>query len=407
MDLLVLDTIHGGKEIGDALKAAGHHVDMVDVYRGTGAGDISPFMRNSYDRVIVPVHLNPDHPVLQQFRDIPRISHHEAVKWILGDKIPSLMIEVTGAQGKTTTAHAIAHILPGCGILHTSGGTYRYPEQDKLFRRSITPASLLSVVQAARDQGGWLVAEESLGVTGTGDLAIITSNLDYRCAAGKKSALTIKLDSVTHARRLLVAPGVHPSRADAIHAEEVAQVEGKQCDYNHNGIMGSFENPLLELAGYKTPLMIAAAAGCMLGFNPGSLRSFTALSGRMAVTLEKGHFIIDNANSGTTRETTIEASRYARQVSGQNDLVLVIGQEDHAVCEGFQPDEIVRTIETVRPCQGVIVGEQYRNEYMASSLTRYLETDKITYSGNFRDGKSVALATPGEACVVLAVKSWR
>ena len=43
MDLLVLDTIHGGKEIGNALIAAGHHVDMVDVYRGVAAGDSSTY----------------------------------------------------------------------------------------------------------------------------------------------------------------------------------------------------------------------------------------------------------------------------------------------------------------------------------------------------------------------------
>jgi hypothetical protein len=407
MDLLVLDTIHGGKEIGNALIAAGHHVDMVDVYLGTGTGEGSTIEGNSYDRIIVPVHLNPDHPILQQFRNTPRITHHEAVKWILGNELPSLLIEVTGAQGKTTTAHAIAHILPGHGILHTSSGTYRYPEHEKLFRRSITPASLIAAVHAARDYNGWLVAEVSLGVTGAGDLAIITSDLDYRCAAGKKSALTVKIETSANARRLLVAPGVRSSRNDTVHADKIVRMEGTRCDYDHAGLVGSIENPLLNLAGYKTPLMIAAAAGCMLGFNPGSLRDFTALSGRMSVTSENGHHVVDNANSGSTSETTIEACRYARSISGEEDLVLVIGQEAHAVCEGFQPEEIIRTIENVRPCRVVIVGEQYRNEYMASSLTRYLETNRITYTCNLGEGKSAAIANTGNVCVVLAVKSWR
>ncbi len=407
MDLLVLDTIHGGKEIGNALITAGHNVDMVDVYRVVTAGDSPTLARDSYDRIIVPVHLNPDHPILQQFRNTPRITHHEAVKWILGDELPSLMIEVTGVQGKTTTSHAIAHILPGCGILHTSGGTFCYPEQEKLFRRSITPASLISVVNTARKRGGWLVAEESLGVTGAGDLAIITSDLDYRCAAGKKSALTIKMDSSANARRLLVAPGVYSSRADTVHAEGVVRITGNRCDYNYNGVNGSFENSLLELAGYKTPMMIAAAAGCTLGFDPASLRNFAALPGRMAVTTEHGHYVIDNANSGTTRDTTVDAARYARSISGEDNLVLVIGQEAHAVCESFQPGEIVRTIETIMPYRVIVVGKQYRNEYMASSLTKYLGANKITYTASFSEGKSDALATPEEACVVLAVKSWR
>lgn len=407
MDLLVLDTIHGGKEIGDALEAAGHHVDMVDVYRGMGAVGTSPIDGNTYEKIIVPVHLNPDHPILKKFRDTPRITHHEAVKWILGDNVPSLMIEITGAQGKTTTAHSIAHILPGRGVLHTSGGTYRYPGNEKLFRRSITPASLLTAVKAARDHGGWLVAEESLGITGAGNLAIITSDLDYRCAAGKKSALTIKRESSANARCLLVAPGMSSSRPDTVYTEKITRVEGKRCYYNYNGRVGSFENPLLELAGYKTPLMIASAAVCMLGFNPGPLSSFAALPGRMAVSKENGHYIVDNANSGTTRETTLEACRYARSISGQDKLVLVIGQEDHAVCEGFPPEEVVRAIETTRPWNVIIVGEQYRNEYMASSLNRYRENNKIAYISSFNEGKATAIANAGTACVVLAVKSWR
>jgi coenzyme F430 synthetase len=407
MDLLVLDSIHGGIEIGGALTAQGHHVDMIDVYRGAGMGNTPIGEGKLYDRVIVPVHLNPDHPILKQFHDIPKISHHEAVKWILGQNVPSPMIEITGAQGKTTTAHAIAHILPGCGILHTSGGTLRYPGKEKLFRKSITPASLLTVANIARNMGGWLVAEESLGISGAGDLAIITSERDYRVAAGKKSALSIKIGSSSQARRLLVAPGVHASRPDTVYADEIIRIVGDRCDYSYHKIDGSFENSLLKLAGYKTPLMIAAAAGCMLGFDPGALRSFTALQGRMEVTTEQGHHVIDNSNSGTTGETTIEAVRYARSVSGNENLVLVIGQEAHAVCEGFQPAEIIRTIVTVRPCRAVIVGEQYRNEYMASSLTRYLEAGRIAYTGSFSEGKTVALATPGDACVVLAVKSWR
>jgi coenzyme F430 synthetase len=407
MDLLVLDTIHGGKVIGDALTAAGHHVDMVDVYQGTGAGDFTFLKGHSYDRVIVPVHLDPDHPIFQQLRDTPRISHHEAVKWILGDRLPSPMIEVTGAQGKTTTAHAIAHILQGCGILHTSGGTYRYPEKEIIFRRSITPASLIPVVNAVRDSSCWLVVEESLGVTGAGDLAIITSDHDYLCAAGKKSAMEIKMSSLSNARRILVAPGVQSSHPDTIHTDDLIRVEGGLCNYDYNDITGSFQNSLLELESYKTSVMVAAAAGCILGFDPSALCSFTALQGRMAVTKEHDHYVIDNANSGTTRKTTVEASKYARRISGNENLVMVIGQEAHAVCEGFDPEEIARTVESVRPCRVIIVGEQYRNEYMASSLTRYLETGRIIYTSSFSQGRAIALSTPGDACVVLAVKSWR
>ena len=126
------------------------------------------------------------------------------------------MIEITGAQGKTTTAHALAHLLTGPGVLHTSTGTYEMPEKRLIFKKSITPASVLDAAQKAVSMRGWLIAEESLGVTGAGDLAIITSPDDYLCAAGKKSALKEKAASAQKSRRLLMAVSLETGKSSNI-----------------------------------------------------------------------------------------------------------------------------------------------------------------------------------------------
>ncbi len=60
----------------------------------------------------------------------PVISHHEAVRQLLGKNTPEPMIEITGARGKTTTAHALAFLMEGPGILHTSTGTYQLPGKE-------------------------------------------------------------------------------------------------------------------------------------------------------------------------------------------------------------------------------------------------------------------------------------
>jgi len=178
MRILVLDTIHGGAELAGVLRGSGYQVDEVDVYRGRGGIPVEVALKRSYNLVTAPVHLDPDHPLLQ--RHSPAISHHEMVGRIIGGRrTPQLFIEITGARGKTTTAHALASLLPGPGILHTSTGTYRYPEQTHLWKRSITPASLIPAAHEARRIGGWLIAEESLGVTGAGDVAVLTSPEDY------------------------------------------------------------------------------------------------------------------------------------------------------------------------------------------------------------------------------------
>jgi len=140
MNILVLDTIHGGAEIACHLISGGHHVDTVDIYRGKNGITETEALNRDYDLVIAPVHMDPDHPLLRYLPE-KTISHHEAVAMISGSNIPHPMIEITGMQGKTTTAYALAHILKGKGVLHTSGGTWEIPEKKLIWKKSITPAS--------------------------------------------------------------------------------------------------------------------------------------------------------------------------------------------------------------------------------------------------------------------------
>ena len=81
MRILVLDTIHGGCEIGTAFARAGNTVDMVDVYRGTTPEAAERATSCTYDLIVAPVHLDPAHPLLAgRSASEPVISHHEAVR---------------------------------------------------------------------------------------------------------------------------------------------------------------------------------------------------------------------------------------------------------------------------------------------------------------------------------------
>lgn len=384
MRILVLDTIHGGAELAGALRGAGHQVDEVDVYLGRAGIPIEEALVRTYDLVTAPVHLDPDHLLLR--RHDPVVPHHEMVRRVLDGRLPHPFIEITGARGKTTTAHALASLLPGPGILHTSTGTYRYPERELLWKKSITPASLIPAVREAERIGGWLVAEESLGVAGAGDVAVLTSPEDYPVAAGKKHAIAEKCRLLARARTVVLPPGI--DLAEAINAGEMVSFEGRTCRYAGYGICGSFENQLCTLAGYRTPLALAAATACVLGIDPSPLGRFAALPGRMAARREGNLLIVDNANSGTNMATTTEAARYARELSGNGPLTLVIGEEARAVCEGFCPEDVRRTVAAVRPSATIYVGEGHP----AATLDAGLDAAKeITPAG----------------AIVLAVKTWR
>ena len=385
MRILVLDTIHGGAELAGALRGAGHQVDEVDVYRGKAGIPIEEALVRTYDLVTAPVHLDPDHPLLR--RHGPAVSHHEMVQWILdGGRLPHPFVEITGARGKTTAAHALAALLPGPGILHTSTGTYRYPERELLWKRSITPASLIAAAGEAERIGGWLVAEESLGVTGAGDVAVLTSAEDYPIAAEKKRAIAEKCRLLARAPAVVLPPGI--DLAGGVAADGVVSFEGETCRYSGNGVSGSFENLLSLLAGYRIPLMLAAATACVLGIDPAPLGRFAALPGRMAARWEGEVLILDNANSGTNMMTTVEAARYARELSGNAPLTLVIGEEARAVCEGFCPEDIRRTVAAVGPAGVVYVGEGHPVATIDAGLD------------------AARTITPAGA-IVLAVKTWR
>ena len=384
MRVLVLDTIHGGAELAVALRGAGHQVDEVDVYLGQAGISIEEALVRTYDLVTAPVHLDPDHPLLR--RHGPAVSHHEMVKWVLDGRLPHPFIEITGARGKTTTAHALAALMPGSGILHTSTGTYRYPERERLWKKSITPASLIVAAREAERIGGWLVAEESLGVTAAGDVAVLTSPEDYPVAAGKKQAIVEKCRLLSRARTVVLPPGIDLSGGVA--ADEIVSFDGQVCRYEGCGIAGTFANPLCTLAGYRTALSLAAATACVLGIDPAPLAEFAALPGRMAARREGDLLIVDNANSGTNMATTAEAARYARELSGSETLTLVIGEEARAVCEGFSPGDVRRAVSAVGPTATVYVGEGHA-------------------AATLEAGLALARSITPAGAIVLAVKTWR
>ena len=402
MNILVLDTIHGGREISRHLTLLGHSVDSVDVYRNETDLTVKDALERHYDLIVAPVHLSRSHPLL--VTTIPVISHHDAVRMILEDtgSIPSPMVEITGMQGKTTTARALAHLMKGPGILHTSAGVLRYPEQGKLAKNSITPASVLFAAEKANELGGWLIVEESLGVSGSGSLGVLTSEKTYPVAGGTADALTLKRDSLVRCETVVCAPGISWDLPQCIHAESIATCEETTCTTTWQGVTTTFENPLLLLAGYRASLCTAAACACVLGLSPAGLATFEAVRGRMSVAYIDKRCIVDNANSGTNAQTTSDAAGYARNLTGTDDIVLVVGAEEKNICEGFPESAIISTIVANAPRQVILVGAGYDAELIST------ETGIPVQSAQTLDqGQALALLTPETMPVVLAVKTWR
>lgn len=405
MKILVLDTIHGGTVIGSAFESAGCTVDMVDVYRNSTRVNTAAALTESYDLVIAPAHLDPDHPLIRS-QKVPVITHHEAVRMLLADAIPHPMIEITGAQGKTTTAHALASLMKGRGVLLSSRGLILFPEQESSMRLSITPASVIPAAHTAGGCDGWLIAEESLGITGAGDLAILTSGQTYRFAAGKRDALEQKIRMLRSCRRILLAPGIACDLPEAVRVDEAAEVDRTRCKITTGQEEGSFENRLLAEEAYRVPLMLAGTAACMLGLDPSPLSGFCGVEGRMAVRKTGGIVIVDNANSGTNRDTTIAAAGLARNESGCDALTLVIGsvEGEGKVCEGFPDTEIADAIRRIRPSRLILVGDVLDPPLIPPDAVAGTFISRAPTLGAAREA---AICATDHGSIVLAVKTWR
>jgi hypothetical protein len=397
MKILVLDTIHGGMELASCLREKGHFVDVVDVYRGRFGVDPDTAVQRNYDLVVAPIHLDPAYPLLRELSS-PLITHHQAVRWIIGRNLSRPFVEITGTRGKTTTACALAGLMEGPGILHTSLGTFRYPGKELLWKQSITPASIIPAYREASRMNGWLIAEVSLGFIGSGDLGIITSADDYLFAGGKRHAREEKIRSGLGMPCLLVAPDIEAP--GAVVAGSLATAYGESCCYQGAGGTDSFQNPLLSRAGYTTPLVLAAAAGCLLGLDPAGLTSFQPVEGRMDGTWLGHLFLVDNSNSGTNARTTVLAAAYARKIAGMGRTTLVIGKEEGAVCEGFPAEDVENTIGAITPDTVILVGPGYDEVKLPEGVQKLV-------AGSLQEGKEQAIAGTSEGCIVLAVKSWR
>lgn len=201
MNVLIIDMTHGGVTIASEFsKIEDYKVYALDIYKTL------PLKRKSFltakgvefvgeeflDKindgllVVAPIHCD-----IKSYVDM---THHEAVKMLLKNKINVPVIEVTGVKGKTSVVWMLKEIFKDLNPLVLSSLGVEIIENDKntVFNRdmSITPANILESWNLANGHDiGICIFETSLGGTGLADVGVITNIAeDYSIACGKKSA---------------------------------------------------------------------------------------------------------------------------------------------------------------------------------------------------------------------------
>ncbi len=445
--ILVLDPIHGAEVIAEELEEVGKEVEIFNPYR-------NPFLDQTFskglDLVIAPVHLNPNFEVVKQAlkREIPFMSHHKAVKEIAVMKnifADTKVVEVTGTVGKTAVCELICQLLKNNFkvLSHTSSVTrFKSAEEEVQFPRiGGAPANVLKVMGIASEKNlkpEIAVFEISLGLTGIGDVGVITSlEADYRIAGGTKDASTTKIASIQNYADAEAEETEGRNRRSAVivlpnsFAEMPADIEVKGLNTNFFGATAKnlwlydTEHKVLfdglktvngdSISGgikfnfeagfygdyYRNGLEAAFCTVLSLGIPPGEVNTGTisAVSGRLKVEKRKGRFLIDNSNSGTKLTFVDEITEMARRYSDK--MILIVGEESEYVCEGVNEEEVKEVVANAARdfVEIIIVGAEFKDK---------IEGKTVFFSDTLDAALEKAVSDSEEGSVIISnVKAWR
>lgn len=202
-DVLAWDIYHTLKdEEIKALKTSG--VKLVDdSFYEKYYQDVWSPQKNEKIIVVAPVHCDLPQPV--------DMSHHEAVGFLLKDRIKVPIIEITGVKGKTSTVAMLKEIYRHKNplVLSSLGVEIVDDGEDIILQKdiSITPASIITAWKLAEEfhngkkpsekevnaNVGICIFESSLGGTGLADVGVITNIAeDYSISQGNSSASEAK-----------------------------------------------------------------------------------------------------------------------------------------------------------------------------------------------------------------------
>lgn len=212
MKVLVIDATHGGITLSKAFMERGEDVTCVDVHKTITDRQIEELAKqfcmmrsmpdpSKYDLIVKPVH----YPNLE-FAGLEQrvVTHHQAVRILLKDRINFPIVEITGSFGKTTSAMCAISILgesKSILALTSKGISFTEDGNTKFIRCGVSaaPANIINAIDLSPQKPDLAIFEVSLGGTGMADLGIIKNVYDnYPIAKATSCALEAKLSMVNN-----------------------------------------------------------------------------------------------------------------------------------------------------------------------------------------------------------------
>jgi len=384
---LVVDMTHGGKVLCEELLKRGCEVHALDNHRTLKKEEID-FLNSrgikvfsddkdlkveEYDAIIVQ-HADPTMKLFSYALElgVPVISHSRAVGIIVSEIKGSLkIVEITGTNGKTTTANILAKIICDSGgtvLIHDSLSTRILKDSGEFLLRkglSITPANVLKAFRLSENYDlDYAVFEISLGGTGAGDIGVLTGIYENYRASFFRNAFNSKLQMAINMKNgILVLNGdniarrfahVFFGRSNVYGIESGQEVKVKRIGEKVEGVIehlytvsggevncqfgfklqqnlfGRFQ--ILNALGALTA---AASLGLEVEEACKSIESFKGVKGRaLAEKTERGIFV-NCSNRGVNVTAMLSAIDEAQSLKGvkADGIVAVFSGSERATCE--------------------------------------------------------------------------
>ncbi|RBQ24105.1 UDP-N-acetylmuramoyl-tripeptide--D-alanyl-D-alanine ligase [Candidatus Methanobinarius endosymbioticus] len=343
---------------------------------------------------------------------INEITHHKAVKLILDQwkkslkKKQILIIEVTGVKGKTSVVAMLKEILISENPLTlTSLGVCLY-NNDKFFilkeNISITPASILETINLAKkinnsdcvkvendfsldDLGfeinyGSVIFESSLGVTGLGDVGVLTNIAEnYPIAKNSSNASNAKkqvfdcdivvleketLDkyyfdylnnneynkSINSKLTKINTFSFSDDSANVLVNNVSYNLNKTKIDINYKNIQTIYGNDISGSLSFETfapgkhhmmNVLCALTTSLSLEIDKkliiSGLNNFKGIKGRTSLKFQKNSIIIEEINPGINTKA-IESS--LEMLNDSDDYIVILGGKYGITCEEIDEDKV-------------------------------------------------------------------
>jgi len=434
MKVLIVDMTHGGAIIAsEFLKLPDFEVFAWDIYstleqsirdelmdsglkfvetEGTDDLNVDGNQISNVDWIVAPVHCKLESKV--------NMTHHEAVGFLLKDKINVPVIEVTGVKGKTSVVWMLKEIFKGYNPLVLSSlGVEVLEDNDwKVLKQniSITPASIIEAWKLSEDyEIGICIFETSLGGTGLADVGILTNLAeDYPIAGGSGSASDAKLQ-IFNSRIVVCDQDSFNSKYHefqmktntfytGVNGENPANVTTSQIRFGfdettlkvdivdfktlENDILNdSIELSTLAPAPIHVSNVLAALSASLTLEVPvekikEGFKNFRGVKGRTSIKEYKGMRVIEEMNPGLNVTAVKKALDMMKDME---DVGVIFGGKYGVTCEEIDEESVSKVLDEINDDNYLILVDE-----LGSSLKNILKR-KYEYYSDLNDAMGCAV----------------